>query len=301
MLHESLQELAQIAGECEDLAMLRGVAAESQVLLRNAIDHDAPAHEIVPWYSKLISDALHSEAVLDATGGVHLVLSGAVGRGDALPSSTITWLAVRAEGARIEHDPSNVIASTLEDLGFVVAKPPQRLDPRPKSDWLHHIDHAEGTELNLFADAGTWALRRVNEREDFTDLLKAALELQPPTVHAKAGMPETAAVLSVRDQLLAPIVGLARWAGACAECPSASTPERLQYAQSAEVLHPEEASLLLEAFNAAQSLELERWAQRVQAAQTAPSSLTAIQRSIFGASARSVADVMRAVAGRHTR
>lgn len=301
MLHTSLQELAQIAGECEDLAMLRGVAAEGQDLLRNAIEHDSPAHEVVPWYSTLMSDALHSDAVLDATGGVRLVLSGAVGRGDALPSSTITWLAVGPEGAKFEDDPTEVIAVLLRELGFVVAQQTDRLHPRPKNAWLDHIDEAGGAELHRFADAGTWALRRVHQRENFQDLLNAALALQPPVVNANAGLPEAAAVVSVRDQLLAPIVGLARWAGACAECPSAATPERLQYAEDAEVLSTNEASLLLEAFNAAQALELQRWAQRVQAAKTTPASLTAIQRSIFGASARSVADVMRSVSARHTR
>ncbi len=300
MLHESLEDLSEVAQHCDHLATVRGVIAESQDLMRNAVDHAAKPQELVAWYSRLLSDALHSEGVLDATGGVRLVLSGAVGRGDALPSSTITWLALSpAQAEEDVTDATDVVAGMLRDLGLTVAQASLRSAPASRQQWLQRIEAATGQTLAFYADAGTWSLRRVNELSPTDELLRQALALQPPLVHSQQGMPSTASVVSVRDQLLAPIVGLARWAGVAAECPSAATPDRLRYAQHAHLLSETEVTSLLQAFDAAQDLELQRWRQRVQAAHTTPTSLTAIQRSVFGASARLVADVMRAVQARH--
>ena len=66
--------------------MLRGVLAEAQDLVRNAVDHDEAPQDLVVWFSALVTDALHSPAIPELTGGATLVLTGSVGRGDALPN-----------------------------------------------------------------------------------------------------------------------------------------------------------------------------------------------------------------------
>lgn len=65
LLHESLTELAELAPQCSDTPTVRGVLAESQDLVRNAIDHGERPQALVEWFSRLVTDVLHSEAIAD--------------------------------------------------------------------------------------------------------------------------------------------------------------------------------------------------------------------------------------------
>lgn len=114
LLHESLTELAELAPQCSDTPTVRGVLAESQDLVRNAIDHGERPQALVEWFSRLVTDVLHSEAIADMTGGAQLVLTGAIGRGDALPSSPIKWLTVGES-----HVDTTPVSDLITSVGLV--------------------------------------------------------------------------------------------------------------------------------------------------------------------------------------
>ena len=76
MLHASLIELAEQAPLCTDQATLRGVLTESHDLTRNALAHDTNAVEVAHWFSRLLTDALHSPAATELTDGRIQIVTG---------------------------------------------------------------------------------------------------------------------------------------------------------------------------------------------------------------------------------
>ena len=81
MLHSSLRELALQANRCESTAAARGILSEAQELLRNALRHRESVTELTAWFSRLVSDVVRSPAIASPVR-----LTGAVSRGDAIPS-----------------------------------------------------------------------------------------------------------------------------------------------------------------------------------------------------------------------
>lgn len=86
-LHASLTDLAEQAPRCESLPAARGVLAEAQELLRNAAQHREDELALAAWFSRIVSDVIHSPAVDSSVR-----LSGAAARGDALPSIPVAFL-----------------------------------------------------------------------------------------------------------------------------------------------------------------------------------------------------------------
>lgn len=86
-LHQSLVDLGQQAPRCDRVATARGVLAEAQELLRNAVFHDADEVELASWFSRLVVDVAHSPAV-----STPAVITGAFATGDGLPTTTVRYL-----------------------------------------------------------------------------------------------------------------------------------------------------------------------------------------------------------------
>ncbi|MDO4761837.1 MAG: putative nucleotidyltransferase substrate binding domain-containing protein [Corynebacterium sp.] len=291
MLHASLVELASQAPLCQDAATVRGVLAESQDLMRNAIEHNESPQDLVIWFSRVVTDVLHSEGVKSLTSGAELVLTGAVGRGDALPSSPIKWLTVGDEGVD-----SSPLSALIAQVGLVPDETAFGVRARTRRQWIQAIHTADGPGLAVFADAGTWCLREVLKLDDPTVLLREALSHRPPRVQLDSGLPDYSVAVDIRRGLLYPVIALARWAGVAARSTEFSTRARLEAAASKQVLTRAQADYLATAWNAGLSLQLRRFADRVHRHSTTASALPAIQRSIYGASARMVSDVAYSLA-----
>lgn len=289
-MHSSLVELAAQAPHCSDPAMVRGILAESQDLARNAVEHNEDPHKLVVWYSELVTNVLHSEGVRDLTGGATLVLTGPVGRNDALPSSPIKWLAVG--GAEVDTSP---LTKLLEGIDLNTEPTPFGPQARTHQQWLDTVAQASGAQLAVLADAGTWLLDAVIARGAADLLLEDALQYQPAAVQLQDGLPVQDVPVNIRKDLLYPIIAVARWASVAAGSNAISTPERLAAAEQAGVLSPAQASDLLEAWNAGLTLQFRRFADRVHTSYTTAAYLLPIQRSTFGAAARMVAGVMHSL------
>lgn len=289
-MHSSLVELAAQAPHCSDPAMVRGILAESQDLARNAVDHNEDPHKLLVWYSELVTDVLHSSAVRDLTGGATLVLTGPVGRNDALPSSPIKWLAVGDEDAD-----TSPLTKLLEGIDLNTEPTPFGPQARTREEWLNVVEHASGAELAVLADAGTWLLDAVVARGAADLLLEDALTYQPASVQIQDGLPVQDVPVNIRKDLLYPIIAVARWASVAAGSTAISTPERLAAAEHAGVLTEAQASDLMEAWNAGVTLQFRRFADRVHMSYTTAAYLLPIQRSTFGAAARMVSGVMHSL------
>ncbi|MCQ9353485.1 nucleotidyltransferase [Corynebacterium sp. 153RC1] len=289
-MHNSLVELAQQAPLCSDPAMVRGILAESQDLARNAIDHNESPHELVAWYSQLVTDVLHSEGVRSLTNGADIVLTGPVGRGDALPSSPIKWLTVGDSGTS-----SAPLTALLQDIGLNTEETPFGAQALTKQQWEERIAEADGAGLAIFADAGTWFLRAVLDRGDHAALLTEARRYELPAVQTKDGLPIQDVPVNIRQDLLYPIIAIARWASVAAGSEATSTPERVEAATKGGVLNEAQASDLLQAWDAGLQLQFRRFADRVHTSYTTAAYLLPIQRSTFGAAARMVSGVMRSL------
>lgn len=294
VLHRSLIDLAQQAPKCSNPATVRGVLAESQDLLRNAIDHNEPPQQLVIWFSRLVTDVLHSQGVQELTGGARVVLTGPVGRGDALPSSPITWLTVGDASA----DTTNLV-SLLKDVGLLPEVTMLGAGARSQVEWIEAIHAANSNQLAVFADAGTWCLQEVLALEHPQPLLREALKHRPPKIRLASGLPDREVSIDFRRNLLYPIIALARWAGVAAHSHEFSTPRRLADAQAAQILSEQQVDALLTAWEAGLKLQFRRFAARVHNHPTTIGDLSAIDRSTFGASTRLVSEVMYAVAAQN--
>lgn len=294
MLHSSLIELAEQAPLCSNTPMLRGVLAESQDLVRNAVDHDENLQELVAWFSALITDALHSPAVEELTGGARIVLTGSVGRGDALPNSPIKWLAVGPADANTEP-----LTKLITGVGLNTDVTPLGSAPRTKQEWIQAVKDADSSQLAIFADAGTWLLESVLARGEHEGLLAHAIALRPPAVQLLEGLPDRDVRFDVRRDLLYPIIAIARWAGVAAGSEALTTLDRIDAGLSAGHLSVAQADYLREAWAAGLQLQFRRWTDRIDNQRSTAEYLPPLQRSIYGASARSVSEVAHSLASEH--
>ena len=140
MLHASLIELAEQAPLCTDQATLRGVLTESHDLTRNALAHDTNAVEVAHWFSRLLTDALHSPAATELTDGRIQIVTGPFGRGEGMPTSPVEWLSILPKSVPYQYNQN--LEKVLTETGFVLAPLPATLLPTTREDWEHRIDHA---------------------------------------------------------------------------------------------------------------------------------------------------------------
>lgn len=299
MLHTSLVELAEQAPRCQSAAAVRGVLAESQDLIRNALNHGESPQAMVIWFSRLVTDTLHSDGVRNLIGGARLVLTGPVGRDDALPSSPIQWLVE----CPVEQDPTSIstepLAELITQVGLVSQSTLLGTQARHREEWLTLIAAGGPAELAVFADAGTWCLAEVLRVADPLLLLREALEHRPPSLKLFDGLPDKHVRVNIRYDLLYPIIALARWAGVAAQSQEFSTLARLADAERAGVLDEAQAGYLRQAWSAGLELQLQRFVDGVHSHKITAESLPAIQRSVFGASTRMVSDVAHALAKKY--
>lgn len=287
-MHESLVELAGQAPLCTSVSTARGVLAESQDLVRNAVDHNENPQSLVAWYSTLVTDVCHSQAITELCGGATIVLTGPVGRDDALPSSPIKWLTVGEAGAD-----STALTTLLKDIGIYTEPTVFGHQAHSKEQWLSAVISASDAELAVFADAGTWFLDAVLAREDApAALLRDVYTYQSPVLRGPDGLAAYDTPVNIRKDLLYPIIAIARWAGVAANSTAVSTPQRLADARQAGVLGSAQAEYLLQAWDAGLQLQFRRFADRVHTHYTTTSLLPPIQRSIYSASAQLVSDVL---------
>lgn len=314
MLHQSLLDLAEQAPRCEQVAIVRGVLAESHELLRNALAHNAPAVELSRWYSTLVSDALHSPAIVELSGDNQLILTGAIGRGDGLPTSKVEWLlltdastdaAHHARAATVSGDDVNSeISRILESVGLHPTPLTGAFSPADRSTWEKRIEQAaaagDPAGIEVFADAGTWLREHLlRHLGTVLPLLHEAIDHRPPALRSEHGLPDRDAVVDIGRELLTPVTTIARWAGLSARTHCLATQEYLHAAHAAGILNEDEADLLQQGWLTGLDLQFHRWMDHVESRETTAADLPALQRSAFGAASRGVAWVVRSLAARH--
>lgn len=283
MLHPSLLDLADSAPLCANPATVRGVLAEALELLSNALQHGEDPAELAGWFSRLVTDALHSPGV-DA----EVVLTGPVGRGDALPTSPVRWLAVVDKH---EADPNPALSRLLTDVGLV-AEP---IGAATRDEWEHLAQ--SGKDPDVFLDAGTWVASIA--AVDSQALLRDALASRPPAIEVEDGLPSREMSVNIRENLMIPTVKLARWAAHRAGSLAPTTAQRLIDARTASVLTADEADALTQVWKSALGLQSKRWMDHIHDQDATAWDMPALQRSTFGAAARLLSQVMSSVAHRH--
>ena len=283
MLHPSLLELAESAPLCANPATVRGVLADSLELLGNALQHGEDPSVLAGWFSRVITDALHSPGVDD-----EIVLTGPVGRGDALPTSPVRWLAVVGKHA---VDPNPGLARMLTDLGFV-AEP---VGAATRGQWEERA--RSGQDAAVYLDAGTWVASLV--QVDARTLLDDALASRPPAIELADGLPSRDMSINVRAGLMIPTVNLARWAAYQAGSTAPTTAQRLIDARTAAVLTTDEADALTQVWKSSLELQSRRWMDHVHDQDATAWDVPALQRSTYGAAARLLSQVMSSVETRH--
>ncbi|MGP6174999.1 putative nucleotidyltransferase substrate binding domain-containing protein [Corynebacterium sp. A21] len=304
MLHQSLLDLAEQAPQCEQVATVRGVLAESHELLRNALAHDAPVIELSRWYSTLVSDALHSPAIVELSGGNQVILTGAIGRGDALPTSKVEWLLLTDSAGDSGAEINSEISKILNSVGLHPAPLTGSFSPTDRSTWENRIEQAAATGdpagIEVFADAGSWLREHLlRHLGTVLPLLHGAIEHRPPTLRSENGLPDRDAVVDIRRELLAPVTTIARWAGLSTRTHCLATQEYLHAALAADILNDDEADLLQQGWVTGLDLQFHRWMDHVENREVTVADLPALQRSAFGAASRGIAWVIRSLAARH--
>lgn len=261
MLHQSLTELAQQAPQSTSPAVARGVLAEAQDLLRNALDHRAPENELTTWFSSVVADTLTSPAgrALDPT----LVPTGAVARGDATPAGAVEWLS----------DSDSGVAELFTSVGLTVGE----------------IRPAASAPDTLRIDAA------LDPRSPAPPLLADAVTHRPPALQLHQGLPDRATPVDITAHLLTPAVDVARWA----DPRQARTLDRLTGGVTNGSLTEDEAFALTQAWETGIALQLRRWRDGVPGHEILVEDLPALDRSAYGAAARLVGGALRSLAARH--
>ncbi len=257
MLHSSLRELALQANRCESTAAARGILSEAQELLRNALRHRESETELTAWFSRLVSDVVRSPAIASPVR-----LTGAVSRGDAIPSMPITWLGEDEQ-----------LLEILESVGLKGRQ-------------------AEDEFLAWRVDAG-YPVGIGGEQQ----LLDEALSLRPPAHKVVNGLPDPDSEVDIESYLLAPIAGIARWAA-----PSPRpTLDRLEIAIERQLLSPSESQSLASAWETAISIAMRRWLANMDGRSTTLDNLPALDRTAYGAACRLVAQTFAAISARYSQ
>ena len=266
MLHPSLRDLAEQAPLSTSTATARGVLVEAQQLLRNALEHRTPETALTVWFSDLVLATLSCPAVVEKLPSP-VTPTGPFARGDALPSTAVTWFA--APGS----DTAGLI-ELLTSAGLTVGEPP-----------------ADGAGLL----AARVDARLTVPEAPSEELLQLAVSHRPPALQALAGLPDPDVPADVASSLLRPIADVARWAAPAER----STLDRLAAGHNRGLLTEDEVEALSQAWETAVALQFRRWADRADSRPPALGDLPALHRSAYGAAARQVAGVLRALAGRH--
>ena len=276
MLHPSLTELAHNAPHAQDLATVRGVLKESLELLGNALNHGEDPAELAGWLSRLITDALHSPGL-----NADVVLTGSVGRGEALPTSPVRWLAVVDK----QDNPNEQIAALLKESGFI-ADP---IGAATRAEWETRA--RAGEDPDIYLDAGTWvaAIAQIDEHA----LLADALASRPPAVETYAGLPSLDMVVNIRENLMFPTIKIARWAAHKAGSLAPTTAQRLTDARG--IITNDEADALTQVWSSALDLQSKRWMDHIHEQETTAWELPGLQRATFGAAARMLSEVLRSI------
>ena len=257
MLHSSLRELALQANRCESTAAARGILSEAQDLLRNALRHRESETELTAWFSRLVSDVVRSPAIASPVR-----LTGAVSRGDAIPSMPITWLGEDEQ-----------LLEILESVGLQGRQ-------------------AEEEFLAWRVDAG-YPVGIGGEQQ----LLDEALSLRPPALKVVNGLPDPDSEVDIESYLLAPIAGIARWAA-----PSPRpTLDRLEIAIERQLLSQSESQSLAVAWETAISIAMRRWLANMDGRSTTLDNLPALDRTAYGAACRLVAQTFAAISARYSQ
>src|SRR5690625_5063895 len=170
MLHSSLRELALQANRCESTAAARGILCEAQDLLRNALRHRESETELTAWFSRLVSDVVRSPAIAS-----QVRLTGAVSRGDSIPSMPITWLGK-----------DDQLLELLESVGLQGRQ-------------------ADENILAWRVDAG-YPVGIADEQQ----LLDEAMAMRAPGLTVVNGLPDQDSEVDIEEYLLAPVAGIAR-------------------------------------------------------------------------------------------
>ncbi|AKK10689.1 putative nucleotidyltransferase substrate binding domain-containing protein [Corynebacterium uterequi] len=264
-LHESLLDLGELAPRCDSLAAAKGVLAESQELLLNALAHRFDPPELVCWLSKLVRDVVRSPAVVELSGAP-LQVTGAFARGDATPTTVVEWLAAPAGNREIVE----LLAATGWRGRSVDA---------PDAPAL--LDAGVAT---AFAPTSAWA-----------DVVRH----RPEAMHTADGRPDDSVVIRTQTALLRPIADLARWAAGERAAAVVGTCERLSEGVARGVLTDVELEDLLRARRTGMELALLRWKAHTSDEAVAWSDMPALQRSAYGEAARTLAAVVSMVAARN--
>ncbi|WP_192795848.1 MULTISPECIES: putative nucleotidyltransferase substrate binding domain-containing protein [unclassified Corynebacterium] len=308
-LHPSLRQLLEQAPQCHSLAMARDILEESHILLRNAISHEdkVDAWSLTRWFSDVVQAVLHSPAVSQLCGGATIVVTGAFGRGHGLPTSGVQWLSVLREG---QSSDDAALAHFCESAGLTVHATPDSFTPADKKEWIRRIhasvESGDGEAMGLFADAGTWVAAELaaavaSDAELSTPLLSHAAKVRPPAIEVIDGLPKRDRVVDMHAELVVPLAKLARWASMRAGSTVTETDRRIAAAEVAGVLSHHEAAYAREAWTAAITLQLHRWADRAGGHVMRWDLLPQLDRSAFGAASRLLSDVFAAVDTRYNQ
>lgn len=289
-MHASLDALTLDARRSSSPAMARGILAEAQDLLRNALDHRESERALAFWFSRILQEVAASPAVEELLEGARLRFTGAVARSDALPTDEVSWLLEGDSGAAGDQ-----VRQLFSGAGLRVG---ESGEPASATEWADRAAAAAATgdasRIAVYVDAGLLTESGLAEH-----LIAPSLHHLPPALRLTEGLPDHSAPADVRGMLLEPVVAVARWAGLLAGVAAGDVPGRLSGARDGGVLTDDEAQALLQAWDTGLSLELRRWRHDAWAEGAPLRSLPALDRSAYGAAARLVSVALRSVAGRH--
>lgn len=288
-MHASLDELTLDARNSSSPAMARGIMTEAQDLLRNALDHGESERALAHWFSRTLQELMGSPALVELVDSARLLPTGALARGDATPTDTVTWIIVGFSVGGNER-----VGGLFAGAGLPVG---ELRAPASPEVWRERVDEAvekrDVAEIEMFVDCGLLT------GPTPADLLAtASLGHLPPTLRLAEGLPDYSTPVDVRGILLEPAVAVARWAGLLADATGGDVAHRLSAAADRDVLTADEAEALTQAWDTGLTLELRRWRHHAWDDSTMLSSLPALDRSAYGAAARLVSVALRSLAGR---
>ena len=246
-LHPSLNELGAQAPRCTSVAQARGVLAECQDLLRNALAHGEDVLALAAWYSRLVIDVVTSPAIASPVR-----LTGAIARGDGIPSLAIEYLGS-----------DDTVAALCESVGLPHRSVPETTASRVDSG----LAVGNGGEAELFA---------------------AAQAARPPALQLVEGLPDRYADVDISEFLLAPIAAIARWA---APAPR-PTPDRLAIGAERELLTHDQAQALTMAWETGMRLELRHWVEHIDREDLVVADLAPIERTAYGSACWAVSSIL---------
>ena len=71
------------------------------------------------WFSRLLTDALHSPAATELTDGRIQIVTGPFGRGEGMPTSPVEWLSILPKSVPYQYNQN--LEKVLTETGFVLA------------------------------------------------------------------------------------------------------------------------------------------------------------------------------------